>query len=209
MDIATVLATYADSTKIFTGKENNQYSTIAVAMSLVFSWVLWKLALIVYTYQITSREESVNLRIGTVLTLFFVLVGADIVCTIFLTFYNDYIFMGGYLLLSIVVVAVNCKDRRSAIKYNIVPILWICALYFIYCWLIPSLYKVYIQNISTYGAIYLIFYGYPVIDLCFYAATLGLGSLISKWIKGLYSQIHYYILGYGVGMILLVGYTEV
>jgi len=147
-------------------------------MSLVFSWVLWKFSLIIYTFHITSKEESSNLRIGTVVTLFFVLVGADIVCTIFLNFYNDYLFLACYLLLSIIIVAVNCNDKKSAIKFNIIPIIWISLLYFIYCFLIPSLYKLYTQNINTFGALYLIFYGYPVIDLILYIITLAFGTMM-------------------------------
>lgn len=129
--------------------------------------------------------------------------------TVFLPFYNDYIFLAIYLLLSVIVVCVNCVDKKSAIKHNLVPILWICALNFIYCWILPTLYRVYQLNMSIYAAAFLIFYSYPIIDLAFYASTLALGHMMERWVKSFFSQIHFYILGYGVGMILLVGYTEV
>jgi len=62
---------------------------------------------------------------------------------------------------------------------------------------------------TLYAALFLLFYGYPVIDLALYSLTLALGTLMDRWLKSFFSQIHFYILGYGVGMILLVGYTEV
>lgn len=137
------------------------------------------------------------------------MLGVDIVATIFLMFYNDYIFLAVYLLLSTIVVSVNCKDKKQAIKHNTIPILWICLLNLVYCWLIPSLYKIYVLNMSIFASLFLIFYGYPVIDLALYSITLALGSLMDRWVKNFFHQIHFYLLGYGVGMILLVGYTEV
>ena len=55
LDISTVIATYSNSSSIFNGRTNGYNSTIAVVMSLVFSWVFWKMSLIVYTYHIASR----------------------------------------------------------------------------------------------------------------------------------------------------------
>jgi hypothetical protein len=91
----------------------------------------------------------------------------------------------------------------------LIPLLIIAFLYFAYAFLLPSLYKLYVNNLSTYGAIFLIIYSYPAVDLLFYAATLGLGTQMDNWVKGFFSTIHFLLLGYGVGMILIVGYTEV
>ena len=56
LDIASVISTYTSSSlSIFDGKTNGYNSTIAVAMSLVFSWLFWKITLIVYTYHVISR----------------------------------------------------------------------------------------------------------------------------------------------------------
>jgi len=126
-----------------------------------------------------------------------------------LNFYNDYIFLAAYLLLSILVLSINCKGRRQPLIFNVIPILLICALNFIYGWALPTLYKIYKEKIDGFASLYLLFYGYPIIDLALYSLTLILGSFVDRWIKSFFTQIHFYILGYGVGMILLVGYTEV
>jgi hypothetical protein len=67
----------------------------------------------------------------------------------------------------------------------------------------------YFNNLSTYSSCFLIIYSYPIIDLILYSATLALGCKMDDWLKGFFSSIHFYLLGYGVGMIMLVGYTEV
>lgn len=106
----TDTATYTDSTQMFTTSSKAVNSPVAIAMSLVYSWILWKLALIVFTYQVVSREEGSGLRIGTIVTLAAILLVMDILLTIFaLSFYNDYIFYGIYSVLAAIVVAVNCK----------------------------------------------------------------------------------------------------
>ena len=46
---------YVDSTSMFTNFSNGPNSAAGVAMSLIYSWVLWKSALIVFTYHIVSR----------------------------------------------------------------------------------------------------------------------------------------------------------
>ena len=106
----TDTATYTDSTQMFTNNSNALNSPVAVAMSLVYSWILWKLALIVFTFQVVSREEGNGLRIGTIVTLAAILLVMDVLLTIFaLSFYNDYIFYGIYCVLAVIVAAVNCK----------------------------------------------------------------------------------------------------
>jgi hypothetical protein len=102
---------------------------------------------------------------------------------------------------------VNSKNKCGTLANILIPLLIIAGAYFIYAWILPSLYKFYIQNLSTYGALFLIVYAYPVIDLIFYSTTLALGCKIDNWLKGFFSTIHFLLLGYGVGMIMLVGYT--
>lgn len=67
----------------------------------------------------------------------------------------------------------------------------------------------YSQNLSTYSMLFLIIYSYPIIDLIIYSCLLLLGTKMDNWLKGFFSSIHYLLLGYGVGMIMIVGYTEV
>lgn len=210
LDIASVVSTYTDSTQMFNNSSNGPGSPLGVAMSLIYSWVLWKFPLIVFTYKLVSKEESVKLRVGTWLTLIVVLLAFDILLTIFaLSFYNDYIYFAAYTLFSGIVVLVNAKDRQRTLYNLLSPLIFIAFTYFSYAWLLPSLYKAYIQNLSTYGAIFLIMYGYPVVDLLFYAGYLVIGTKVDTWLKDFYGSLHFLLLGYGVGMIMLAGYTEV
>lgn len=71
------------------------------------------------------------------------------------------------------------------------------------------LYYVYSQNLSQQASVFLIFYAYPFIDLIMYALILVMGNYVSHHVRTFYSQIHYLLIGYEVGFILLVGYTEV
>lgn len=42
-----------------------------------------------------------------------------------------------------------------------------------------------------------------------YAIILGMGHFTTKEVRGFYSMIHFLLVGYEVGWILLIGYTEV
>jgi len=92
------------------------------------------------------------------------------------------------------------------------PLLIIAALYLIYSLLLPSLYHVYYLNLSSMSTIsmstiFLIIYAYPAFDLILYSLCLWLGTKVEDDVKGLFSVIHYMLIGYGAGMILIVGYT--
>ena len=90
----------------------------------------------------------------------------------------------------------------------LVPTLLIAFLYCCYTLFLPKLYSVYNSNISNViTRLFLIFYLYPVFDLLLYALVLGLGSKVENGLKGVFSMIHFMMVGYGAGMILLVGYT--
>ena len=98
---------------------------------------------------------------------------------------------------------------KEAVCNTIFPLLIISGLYLIYSLLLPSLYHIYYANLSLMSIIFLIIYAYPVIDLILYSLCLWLGTKVEDDVKALFSVIHYMLLGYGAGMILIVGYTEV
>ena len=75
--------TYASSDLVVT----DSHSTLSVAMGLVYSWLLWKLSLMVYSYHLISNSEGKILRIGTFIALAVVILGLDILLTIFAPFY--------------------------------------------------------------------------------------------------------------------------
>jgi hypothetical protein len=142
--------------------------------------------------------------------LILVLLTVDILLTIFaLSFYNEYLFYGFYVVFGGIVVLVNAKEKGRALGNFLIPLLIIAFLYFSYAFLLPSLYQLYYNNLGDYSSRFIVIYSYPIIDLIFYAMTLGLGTKVDNWVKGFLSSIHFLLLGYGVGMILLVGYTEV
>lgn len=153
------------------------------------------------------------LRIVSCVALFVVLLVLDIVLTIYaLSFYGDWIFFGAYVVLGLIVVLINEGGLGRAVQgvFNcLVPWLLIALLYCIYSLFLPSLYRVYQQHESAQTAAFLIFYIYPGFDLAIYSLCLGLGTKVEPALKGGFSMLHYLMVGYGAGVILNVGYTEV
>ena len=78
---------YTDSTTMF-GTED-PHDAKGKAMSLVYSWILWKLPLLVYVFHLTEHQQSKGLRFGTVIAEGLVLLTVDILLTVFaLSFYG-------------------------------------------------------------------------------------------------------------------------
>jgi hypothetical protein len=188
--------------------------TVSVAMSLVYSWLLWKLPLIVYSYNlIEKREEGKGIKYGTYIGLIIILLAVDILLTVFvLPVYNEYIFYGIYVILTLLVAIINnsgLNRTKEAACNTLIPLMQIAFLYVSYCLFLPTLYNIYYSNLSAMSAIFLLIYGYPVIDLLLYALTLYLGTKVDSSVRIFYASLHFLMIGYGVGMILIVGYTEV
>ncbi len=59
------------------------------------------------------------------------------------------------------------------------------------------------------STVFLVIYAYPIFDVIIYSLVLWLGTKVEDNVKALFSTIHFMLLGYGAGMILIVGYTEV
>lgn len=149
----------------------------------------------------------------TVIVLFLILLAADIVLMIFMnTIYNDYIWFGAYVIFTLIVALINnsglgkCKE---ATKNTLIPLSIIALVFACYSILLPTLYYVYSSNLGTVIYPFLVVYLYPFIDLIFYSLLLGLGTFVEDSVKNFLSVIQFLLLGYGVGITLLVGYTEV
>lgn len=141
-----------------------------------------------------------------------ILLAIDILLTIFASsFYNDWIFYAAYVVLTLIVAIINNKGlnrTKEALCNTLIPLLIIGVLYLVYSLLLPSLYYIYYQNLSSMSTIFLIIYAYPAFDLIIYSLVLWLGTKVEdNSIKSLFSVIHFMLLGYGAGMILIVGYT--
>lgn len=139
------------------------------------------------------------------------LLALDIILTIFANnVYNDWIYYTLYFVLTLIVAIINnngLNRTKEAVCNTLVPLLIIPFLYLVYSLLLPSLYYVYYTNLSNMSTIFLIIYAYPLFDLIFYSLVLFLGTKVEDDVKSLFSVIHFMLLGYGVGMILIVGYT--
>jgi hypothetical protein len=104
---AVDVSTYSSSTAVFGSTNTND--VLPIAMSLIYSWVLWKFPLIVYSYHLIEKKvEGKGVKIGTFVGLIVVLLAIDIVLTIYLlSIYNEYMFFGAYVLFTLIVAIVN------------------------------------------------------------------------------------------------------
>jgi len=189
----------------------NPADTLGIAMSLIYSWVLWKGPLIVYAYNLIENQEWIGLKVGTFIGEWLALLAADILLTVFVQGqYSTWIYYGIYVGVTLIVTIINNAGmvRGSQAVWNcLVPLLLIALLYVTYSLFLPTLYYAYFNNLSSMSAAFLLIYGYPAIDLLIYIVALFLGTVVSDSVKGLFSVIHYFMLGYGVGMVLMTGYT--
>jgi len=205
------VVSYSDSTQIFS--TTNAFDTLGITVSLAYSWVLWKAPLVIYSYHLIEQQESKVLKFVCFIGEFIILLAIDVLLTIFASsFYNDWLFYAAYFVLTLIVAIVNNNGlgkTKEAILNTIIPLLIIAVLYAVYCILLPSLYYLYSQNLASMSAIFLVIYAYPAIDLLIYSLVLLLGNKVEDSVKGLFSAIHFMLIGYGAGMILIVGYTEV
>ena len=153
------------------------------------------------------------MRFGSFIAFVAILLTVDILLTIYaLSFYGEWIFYAFYMVLAIIVVMINNAGLgrgKEAAANALIPMLLIALLYCTYTLFLPKLYNRYNQKLAQITGIFLAIYLYPLFDLSIYALTLGLGTKIEDNVKGFFSMIHFFMIGYGVGMILIVGYTEV
>ena len=199
--------TYTDATNIYSESTGTPK---AVAMSLIFSWILWKGALLIYALHLIINCESKALKIGTYIALLALILTIDILLTSFAKkYWRDYAFYGVTVLLIMIVSLVNNKEKLRALANTLIPLLLYAGFYFMYAWILPRLYRAYKDDMTEYGYLFLMFYTYPLWDLGFYSLTLFLGTKVDEEFKPFFSSLHFLLLGYGIGFTLLVGYTEV
>lgn len=185
-------------------------SVKAVALSLVFSWLIWKLPLSLYTLSLAWDNSNKIVRFVSWGISLAALLAFDILLTTFIdaAYYQPYFYAANFIA-TILVSALNNRDKvRSAIAAAALPLLYIALLMFIYSLFWPYLYSLYLKRFpepSAYVQIYL----FPLWDLLLYSFLLLLNAKSPLQAKPFLSTIQYLIQGYLVGMILLVGVTEV
>lgn len=172
--------TYANSNSMF--PTSNPFDTLGTAMSLVYSWVLWKGPILIYVLHLIEHQESKIIKIVTFAAEVAILLAIDILLTIYASsFWNEWIYYGAFVLLSLTVTLVNnCGINRTkeAILNTLIPLLLIAALYVIYTLLLPTLYHLYLNSLEAMSAVFLLIYLYPAFDLLLYALTLYLGTKV-------------------------------
>lgn len=188
------------------------FNAKSIALELVLQWVMWKAPLMLFTYNCLRLNEGkvkwILLGVTAAICL-----AADIVLTIFLSsIYNNMMYFGLFSLFTVIASAVGNMQRnrtKEGLLDSLLPLLCIAVIFTIQVLALPILYYIYSKNLSSEAAIFLTFYGYPFVDLIMYGIVLFMGSYTSREVRTFYSQIHYLLIGYEVGFILLIGYTEV
>lgn len=184
-----------------------------VGLSVLYAWLLWKFPLVLWVLHLTHNQESKGLRFASWIALLVLLLILDVLLTTYgLSFYGDWVFFGMYVVFGLIVVLVNegGLGRAGTGALNcLIPWLLIALLYCIYSLFLPSLYRVYFDKESAQTAAFLIVYFYPAFDLIIYSLCLGLGTKIEPVLKKGFSMLQFMMIGYAVGSILNIGYTEV
>lgn len=79
-------------------------------------------------------------------------------------------------ILAIIISIINNRPLyKSALAGSFLPLFYIALLYFSYTYFIPALYGIIYDNIKD-GHMYLIIYGYPILDILFYIGLLVLNA---------------------------------
>ena len=180
-------------------------------MSILYSWMMWKLPLSFFSLDLAlqqpeNRKSSIGIWGGGL----GVLLAADILLSVFTPFfYWQYMFFGFNLLVALIVAGVaNRPNIGRGLGAAFFPLFYIAVLYACYTIAWPSLYKVYTGNFGNWAA-YVQVYLFLLWDLLTYSLLLLLNNYLPQMGKAFASTIHYLILGYFVGINLLVGVTEV
>ena len=119
-------------------------------------------------------------------------------------------FYGFAMLLTIIISLVNNRGQlKSAFLSSFFPLFYIALLYFTYSYFIPLLFNQIVYFFSDAYS-YIMIYGYPILDIIFYAFLLIMNARDSlKLAKPLLAFIQFFLIGYLAGITLLASYTEV
>jgi hypothetical protein len=200
--------TYSNSSNMY--NDATLLTAANMAMGILYSWLLWKLPLMVLLFELVSNQESKVVRFVPLGVVFVVLLAADIVLSVLLyQLYAEWMFYAGYFVLGMIVVGVGNKESPKVPLLTFVYlVLFVAFMYASYSILLPGLYYVYVQNIPE-AANYLQIYLFPLFDLLFYAILLVGNNKIHQNGRIFASYLHFMQLGYFAGMTMLVGVTEV
>lgn len=114
-------------------------------MSLLFSWLMWKLPLTVFTLKMIRDKSHSRIRYVTYGFYLVLLLLIDIMSTVFQPeSYQDWIFFIIYFVLSIFLIGINGFQKRKRLFKNLInyllPIIYIIFAYVSFIFFVPALY---------------------------------------------------------------------
>ena len=124
-------------------------------------------------------------------------------------FYGPYIFFGANFIIAIVISVINNRPNiKKGLAAAALPLAIIAIAYFLYALLWPFFFEKYTDKFSD-ASVYVQIYLFLLWDLLVYSLLLVVNNFIPQVAKPFTAIIHFLLLGYFVGMTLLVGVTEV
>jgi hypothetical protein len=203
--------TYFQSNGMYTSDDLKRAD--AVALSLLFSWVMWKLPLTVFTLEAIKEKNHSIQRYMAYGFFVILLLLIDIMATIFRPEgYHDWIFFVIYVVLSLILVVVNgLRVRRKMLK-NIrnflVPILYIVLTYVSFSLLVPGIYGAIYKKLGD-DAAYIIVYIFPAIDMIFYSLIIIASYVCDSHVLKFIKMFQFLNTGYAVGHLVLFSPEDV
>ena len=147
-------------------------------MHIIYSWLMWKLPIFVFLFQMVSDQKDAKLRFIPWIVVFVFCLLADILLIVFaintsaIISYSDWMSFTGFFLFSLIVVSIGNKDSpKSPLLTTVFMFLFIALMYSCYTILFPGLYNVYVQNVAEVAP-YLQIYLFPLFDLILYSILL-------------------------------------
>lgn len=179
-------------------------------MGLLLEWITWKAPLVFFTYNCIKLNQG-KMKFIVLSVCLMILLGADIALTIFVSdIYNNYMYFGLFSLITVIASIIcnhSLQRTKQSILDSLLPLLSIGILHTIQVLGLPILYKQYSSNLSSPISILLMIYLFPIVDLLMYCMFLTMGSYISREVKVFHQQVHFLMVGYATGYIMLIGYT--
>ena len=148
----------------------------SIALSLFFSWLMWKLPLTIFTLKILRHKSHQVLRYSTFGFYLVLLLLIDIMTTVFQPQgYPDWIFFLIYFILSIILIGINDLRNRKKLLSNLtnffLPTLYIVLAYASFTLFIPALYGAMYKGVGS-DAPSIIVHVFPFIDLICYSLII-------------------------------------
>ncbi len=186
---------YASSRDIYTNSVLNEPASIV--MSLLFSWILWKLPLMAFMAQLVWVCPSLPKRIGSIIGTTLICLIVDSIMTVFLIdYWTHWMF---FLMASCLIVAaalICANDLKKSLVDSAVPLLLLLSLYVIFSLLVPRLLKVFTDELSGFEAVFLMIYIFPIIDLILFSMVTYSSAYLTESAQPFQAILHFLLIGY-------------